>query len=233
MVVPTFNERENLEPLVAGVLAQDQALRLLVVDDNSPDGTGALADRLAEREPRLSVLHRPCKAGLGAAYVEGFRRALAQGATHIFTMDADLSHSPADLPRLAAPVCEGRADLCLGSRRVAGGGTRNWSWQRRALSRAGSWYARTILGVPVRDLTGGFKCFHRRVLETLDLDSVASGGYAFQIELTYRALRAGFRVEEVPIIFSERLRGTSKMTPWIAAEAAGIVLRLRLRPWCE
>lgn len=228
VVVPTYNEHESLERLVGAILAEGEAFRVLVVDDNSPDGTGALADRLAARESRLRVLHRPTKQGIGPAYVAGFRSALADGATYIFEMDADFSHDPADLPRLLAPVREQRADLTLGSRWTRGGGTRQWPLRRRLISRGGSWYARSILGLPIRDLTSGFKCFHRRVLDSIDLDRVTSSGYAFQIELTYRAQRAGFRVLEVPIIFSERRYGMSKMSTAIIREAASVVWRLRL-----
>ena len=227
VVVPTYNERENLVGLVQAILAVDHTLDVLVVDDNSPDGTGRLADALAKETSRLHVLHRPAKQGLGTAYLAGFRYALARNYTCVVEMDADLSHDPADLPRLLAPIRSGAADLTLGSRWVSGGGTRNWPIWRQLISRGGSWYARTILGVGVRDLTGGYKCFHRRVLESLDLDAVRSSGYSFQIELTYRALRAGFRVHEIPIIFTERLHGSSKMSWGIVAEAVGAVWRLR------
>jgi dolichol-phosphate mannosyltransferase len=228
VILPTYNECENLGRLIPALLAQDPALDILVVDDNSPDGTGALADRFAAATTRVRALHRPGKQGLGRAYLAGFRAALAGDYAAIVEMDADFSHDPADLPRLIEPVRRGQADLVLGSRWVDGGGTRNWPLQRRLISRGGSWYARTILGVPVRDLTGGFKCFDRRVLEAIDLDSVRASGYAFQIEMTYRALQMGFRVREVPIVFTERVRGTSKMSRQIVAEATIVVWRLRL-----
>ncbi len=228
VVIPTYNERENLGALVAAVLATDPMLDILVVDDNSPDGTGALADELARHSDRVRVLHRPGKSGLGAAYLAGFAYALDRDYECILEMDADFSHDPADLPRLLAPVRAGRADLVLGSRWTPGGSTRGWPLHRRILSRGGSWYARTILGVPVRDLTGGFKCFRRRTLEGLDLGTVRTSGYGFQIELTYLALRGGSRVLEVPIAFTERRLGQSKMSGRIAAEALAMVWRLRL-----
>jgi dolichol-phosphate mannosyltransferase len=227
VVIPTYNERENLPPLVAVLLATDPTLDLLVVDDGSPDGTGALADRLAAQHSRLHVMHRAGQRGLGAAYLAGFRYALARDYEAVVEMDADFSHDPADLPRLIAPVQAGEADLVLGSRWTTGGGTRNWPLRRQGISRGGSWYARTVLQVGVRDLTGGYKCFHRRVLQQLDLDSVRTGGYGFQVELTYQALRAGFRVQEVPIVFTERVHGVSKMSRQIVFEAMGMVWRLR------
>jgi dolichol-phosphate mannosyltransferase len=227
VIVPTYNERENLASLSATILAVDPALHVLIVDDNSPDGTGALADTLAQEHQQVRVLHRPGKAGLGAAYRAGFEYALAQGYEYIIEMDADFSHNPADLPRLLAPARAGAADLVLGSRWAAGGGARGWPLHRRLISRGGSRYARTILRVPVRDLTGGFKCFRRRVLETLDLAAVKTSGYGFQIELTYRARQAGFRVQEIPIIFTERQYGQSKMSGRIVTEALLMVWRLR------
>ena len=199
---------------------------MLVIDDGSPDGTGAVADRLARELPFVDVLHRPRKEGLGPAYIAGFRRALAGGAELVLEMDCDFSHDPLDVPRLIAAAAE--ADLVLGSRYVAGGRVENWSLARRAISAGGSLYARAILGVPVRDLTGGFKCFRREVLEAIDLDSISSRGYAFQIELTYRAIRAGFRVTEIPITFTERVAGRSKMSRAIVAEAIWKVPALRL-----
>ncbi len=225
--LPTYNERESLEPMLRAlgrVLPREG--RVLVIDDSSPDGTGELADRLAAELAYVDVLHRPRKEGLGPAYIAGFRRALAEGAELVLEMDCDFSHDPADVPRLIAASRE--ADLVLGSRYVAGGRVENWSLPRRALSAGGCWYARAILGIPVRDLTGGFKCFRRRVLEAIDLDAVSSRGYAFQIELTYRAIRAGFRVREIPITFAERMAGRSKMSRAIAAEAAWKVPALRL-----
>jgi dolichol-phosphate mannosyltransferase len=231
LILPTYNEAENIEPLVRAALVQLESTGLehtvLIVDDNSPDGTGRIADRVAEESDRVRVLHRPRKQGLGRAYLAGFEVALAEGADLILEMDSDFSHDPADLPRLIAAT--GAADLVLGSRYVPGGGVENWGLVRRAVSRGGSAYARLLLGVPVRDLTGGFKCFHRRVLETIDLDGVHANGYGFQIELTYRAVQAGFTVTEVPIMFRERRVGRSKMTARIALEAVWKVPALRLR----
>jgi dolichol-phosphate mannosyltransferase len=201
-------------------------VRVLVIDDNSPDGTGELADRLAAELDFVSVLHRERKEGLGPAYLAGFRRALADGADYVLEVDCDFSPDPADVPRLIA-ACEEGADLALGSRYVPGGGTENWGIARRIVSWGGSFYARTMLGVPIRDLTGGFKCFRRVVLETVDLDAIESKGYAFQIETTYRALRKGFRVVEVPILFADRTAGTSKMTRTIVLEAIARVPALR------
>jgi len=227
LVLPTYNEAGNLESIVARALAElpDDA-RVLIVDDGSPDGTGQIADRLAAAQPdRVEVLHRPRKGGLGPAYIAGFRRALAGGAAFVLEMDADFSHDPADLPRLLAAM--DRADLAVGSRYAPGGGVEAWSGGRRLLSRAGSGYARHLLGLGVHDLTGGFKCFRRTVLEAIDLDTVDSKGYAFQVEMTYRAARCGFRVAEVPIVFHDRRDGVSKMTASIAAEAAWRVPWLR------
>ena len=231
LVLPTYNEADNLEPFVRAVLPRLAEAapehRLLVVDDNSPDGTGAIADRLAAEHEAVEVLHRPGKEGLGRAYLAGFERALAAGAELVLEMDADFSHDPADLPRLVAASDD--ADVVLGSRYVAGGGVRDWGLLRRMLSRGGCWYARSVLGVPVKDLTGGFKCFRREVLVQLDLDGVHADGYGFQIELTYRAIRAGFSVREIPIVFSERRAGNSKMTARIALEAVWKVPALRMR----
>jgi dolichol-phosphate mannosyltransferase len=231
LVLPTYNEAENLEAITQRVLPQLAATgrehRVLIVDDNSPDGTGRIADRLAAEHPQVEVLHRPGKGGLGPAYLAGFERALAGGAELVLEMDADFSHDPADLPRLIA--ASDRADLVLGSRYVVGGGVAEWGLLRRVVSRVGSAYARLVLGVGVRDLTGGFKCFRRAVLEGLELDRVHANGYAFQIELTYRAVRAGFSVEEVPIVFRNRRVGESKMTPDIALEAIWKVPSLRFR----
>ena len=227
LVLPTYNEAENLERLVRAVLAAAPDLRVLVVDDSSPDGTGRIADRLAEELDHVQVLHRAAKEGLGRAYLAGFEWALGAGAELVLEMDADFSHDPADLPRLLAAAED--ADVVLGSRYVRGGGVRDWGLVRRLISRGGSWYARTILRVPVRDLTGGFKCFRREVLERLDLEDVHADGYGFQIELTYRALQGGFRVVEVPIVFRDREAGSSKMTARIALEAVWKVPALRLR----
>jgi len=225
VVLPTYDERENLARIVPAILAAAPELDVLVVDDSSPDGTGELADELAARDRRVRVLHRPRKQGLGRAYLAGFDVALREGYRRILEMDADFSHDPAALPALLAASRD--ADLVLGSRYVPGGGTANWGLGRRLLSRGGSFYARTILGVPIRDLTGGFKCFRREVLERIDLPSVRTAGYAFQIELTYRALRRGFRVVEVPIIFTDRRVGQSKMTRAIVLEALWKVWSLR------
>ena len=206
VILPTYDEAENLEAVVGGVRAALPAARILVVDDHSRDGTAELADRLARVDGELDVIHRPGKDGIGRAYVAGFTAALAGGADLVIEMDADLSHDPAVVPRLIE-ACANGADVALGSRYVEGGGTENWGRGRRIVSAGGSLYARTLLGVRVRDLTGGFKCFRREVLERIDLDSVRSKGYAFQIELTYRALRAGFEVVEVPIVFADRTHG--------------------------
>jgi dolichol-phosphate mannosyltransferase len=223
--LPTYNERENLEPMLRALA--DKGVRVLVIDDNSPDGTGELADRLAAELDYVEVLHRERKEGLGPAYLAGFRQALAGGADLVLEMDCDFSHDPSDVPRLIAAV-EGGADVALGSRYVPGGGVRNWGLLRRFISAGGSAYARILLGVQIRDLTGGFKCYRRGVLETIDLDSVDSKGYAFQIETTYRALRAGCRVMEVPITFADRQAGGSKMSKGIVAEAIWKVPALRL-----
>lgn len=228
LVLPTYNEAENLEPLVAAALANLPAdARILVVDDNSPDGTGEIADRLATAEQRVEVLHRPRKEGLGPAYIDGFRRALAAEAGFVLEMDCDFSHDPADLPRLLAAAAD--ADLVIGSRYVEGGRVENWTPVRRGISRGGSAYARLALGIPVRDLTGGFKCYRRAVLEAILLDTISSRGYAFQVELTYRAAKAGFRIAEIPIAFHERRAGASKMSGRIVVEAAWRVPSLRLQ----
>lgn len=226
--VPTYNERANLDAMVAALAPLlREGDRILVIDDASPDGTGEIADGLASEHPFVSVLHRPRKEGLGPAYLAGFRRALADGAELVLEMDCDFSHDPADVPRLVAACTKG-ADVALGSRYVRGGGTRNWGLLRRIVSWGGSFYARVVLGLPIHDLTGGFKCFRRAVLESLDLDAVHSKGYAFQIELTYRAVRRGFRVVEVPIVFVDRTEGTSKMSRTIFLEAVARVPLLRL-----
>ena len=229
LVLPTYNEAENIEPIVNAVRAQLRpGDRILVVDDNSPDGTGQIADRLAGEVEGLEVLHRPGKAGLGRAYLAGFAHALGRGAELVLEMDSDFSHDPADLPRLIAAAEEG-ADLVLGSRYVDGGSVTDWGLVRKAVSRGGSWYARRILGVPIRDLTGGFKRFRRGVLETLDLEHVRADGYVFQIELTYCALKEGFKVVEIPIVFRDRRVGESKMDARIAIEAVWKVPDLRRR----
>lgn len=227
--LPTYDEIENLEPMIlalAGVLDTTRD-RVLVIDDGSPDGTGELADSLAAERPWLSVLHRTHKEGLGPAYVAGFRRALADGAELVLELDCDFSHDPTDVPRLIR-ACEEGADLALGSRYVRGGGTVNWGLVRRLVSRGGSLYARVVLGVRVRDLTGGFKCFRRGTLEAIDLDGIAARGYGFQIEGTYRVLRKGLRVVELPITFTDRRVGQSKMTGGIVAEA---ILQVPLLRW--
>ena len=230
VVLPTYNERENIEPIVTAILGQAADFEVLVVDDNSPDGTGEIADRLAAAHPkRIHVIHRAGKRGLGTAYIEGFGWALARDYEYVFEMDADFSHDPADLLRLRAPLLNGGADAAVGSRWVPGGGTRNWSFLRTFISRGGSVYARLILGVPVKDLTSGFKCFSRRVLERLDLETVGSNGYAFQVEMNFRCHRHGFRVAEVPITFVDRRVGKSKMGSHIVTEAMTMVLKLRLR----
>ena len=228
--IPTYNELENLEPVVRSLgeaIDPDRDL-VIVIDDDSPDGTGARADLLAESLPWLTVLHRTRKEGIGAAYLAGFEVALATGAAIVLEMDCDFSHDPADVPRLIEAVEQG-ADLALGSRWIPGGGTVNWGLGRRLISRGGSLYARLVLGVRVRDLTGGFKCFRRHVLEAVDLDGVTTRGYGFQIEVTYRALRGGFRVVELPITFVDRRVGQSKMNSAIVLEAMRQVPLLRLR----
>jgi dolichol-phosphate mannosyltransferase len=223
--LPTYNERENLEAMVHAL--EPLGLSVLVIDDNSPDGTGEIADQLAGELDFVSVLHRERKEGLGPAYIAGFRRALADGAELILELDCDFSHDPADIPRLIA-ACESGADLALGSRYVPGGGTENWGLGRRIVSWGGSFYARLLLGVGIHDLTGGFKCYRRHVLERIDLDAIGAKGYAFQIEITYRALRKGFRVVEVPIRFAERTAGRSKMSRSIVLEGIVNVPLLRL-----
>src|SRR5665213_375251 len=233
LILPTYNEAENIEAIVA---ASGEALRgaapegwrVLVVDDGSPDGTGEIADELAGEHQWAHVLHRTEKNGIGPAYLAGFAHALEHGAGYVMEMDSDFSHDPADLARLLAAVYDG-ADLALGSRYVPGGGVSDWGLLRRFISEGGSTYARLVLGLKVRDLTGGFKCFRREVLEAIDFAGVRSQGYAFQVELTYRATQAGFKVVEVPIVFRDRQLGTSKMSWRIAAEAMWLVPRLRFR----
>ena len=226
-IVPTYNERDNLPAIVAAVHRELPEADLLIVDDNSPDGTGQLADEIAAADGQVSVLHRQGKLGLGTAYIAGFKQALKRNYQYLFEMDCDFSHDPKYLPLMLARARAG-ADLVLGSRYVDGGGTVNWGPLRKLISRGGSLYARTILGVGVQDLTGGFKCFRRHVLETLDLDSVSAQGYGFQIEMTYRVVKRGFRVEEVPIVFVDRRVGQSKMSKKIFAEALTLVWKLRL-----
>jgi dolichol-phosphate mannosyltransferase len=226
VVTPTYNERDNLAELVRAVHASSPEAHLLVLDDASPDGTGALADSIAASDGRVQVLHRPGKLGLGTAYVAGFRHGLAHGYDVVFEMDADLSHDPAYIPRFLEAVQSG-ADVAVGSRNVAGGGVEGWGLGRHVLSKGGSLYARTILGVEVHDLTTGFKAYTRRAIEAIDLGSIRSNGYSFQIETTYRALRKGLRVAEVPIVFVDRRAGRSKMSRRIFVEAVGEVWRLR------
>jgi len=227
IVIPTYNERENIEPLLAEVFGQLPDADVLIVDDGSPDGTGDLADRLATADERVHVIHRSGKQGLGTAYVAGFRYGLARDYVYFFEMDADFSHDPKYLPVMLGRARAG-ADLVLGSRYVAGGGTENWGAVRKLISRGGSAYARAILGVKVRDLTGGFKCFRRRVLETLDLGAIRSEGYSFQVEMTFRTVKEGFVVEEIPITFVDRRVGQSKMSRAIFLEAVWMVWALRL-----
>jgi dolichol-phosphate mannosyltransferase len=226
LVLPTFEEARNIERVVAdarGKLPADA--QVLIVDDNSADGTGEIAARLEREGEAVHYLHRPRKEGLGPAYIAGFRRALAEGAGLVIEMDADFSHEPAYLPRLLEAA--GRADVVIGSRYVPGGGVSDWGPLRRAISRGGSSYARLVLGTEVRDLTGGFKCFRREVLEAIDLDAVRSRGYAFQVEMTYRAIELGFEVVEVPIVFRDRQAGASKMSRSIVLEAIWRVPLLR------
>jgi dolichol-phosphate mannosyltransferase len=236
LVLPTYDEAENLERIVRAVLpvlerAPVAEHRVLVVDDGSPDGTGAIADRLAAELPgRVEVLHRAAPQGLGPAYLAGFARALAAGADLVLEMDADFSHDPADVERLVRAVVEGGADVALGSRYVQGGRVADWGPLRRLISRGGCLYAQLVLGLPIRDLTGGFKCFRREVLEAIALGTVRSRGYAFQVELTHRAILAGFRVVELPITFRDRRQGRSKMSWAIAGEAVVLLPRLRRRP---
>ena len=233
LILPTYNEAENIERFVRSVApvleeSAPHGWRILVVDDNSPDGTGDIADRLAAEIETVAVLHRPGKQGLGQAYLAGFAHALEHGAGHVLEMDSDFSHDPSYLAPLLERAAAG-VDLVLGSRYVAGGGVADWGVVRRAISRGGCLYAQAVLSLGVRDLTGGFKCFRREVLEAIDLPSVRSQGYAFQVELTYRAIRRGFSVEEVPIVFRDREIGTSKMSWRIAVEAVWLVPSMRLR----
>lgn len=227
IVVPTYNERDNVGEVATRFLADLPAANILFVDDNSPDGTGAVLDEIAGRDPRVHVLHRPGKLGLGTAYLDGFRWGLARGYEYLFEMDADFSHDPKYLPTMLGLAQDG-ADVVIGSRYCEGGGTENWGVGRRIISRGGSLYARTILGVKIRDVTAGFICWRRRALEALDLDAIRSNGYSFQIEMKYRALAAGLRVVETPIVFIDRRIGQSKMSRAIFAEALLMVWKLRL-----
>jgi dolichol-phosphate mannosyltransferase len=233
VVLPTYNEKDNVVSIVTAVLGQADDFDVLVVDDNSPDGTGAIVEQASQTERRLHVMHRAEKRGLGTAYIEGFVWALARDYDYIFEMDADFSHDPADLVRLRAPLIAGQADAAVGSRWIPGGGTRNWTFLRTFISRGGSFYSRVILGIPLQDLTSGFKCFGRHVLEQLDLQTVRSNGYAFQVELNYRCFRRGFRIAEVPILFVDRRVGKSKMGGHIVTEAMLVVVRLRLQTLFE
>jgi dolichol-phosphate mannosyltransferase len=235
LILPTFDEAENIELIVEASLdvlrdASPDGFRILIVDDDSPDGTGRIADRLSHEHDEVEVLHRTVREGLGPAYVAGFTHALSHGAGYVFEMDSDFSHDPKDLARLLVAVRDGGADVALGSRYVAGGAVLDWGLVRRIISRGGSLYAAVILGLTVRDLTGGFKCFRAEVLEAIDLPTVQAYGYAFQVELTHRTIRSGFRVVEVPITFRDRLRGKSKMSAKIAVEAMFLVPRLRRAP---
>src|SRR6266516_6597725 len=226
VVLPTYNEREILPTIVPAILAQGPQFDVLVVDDNSPDGTGQLADELAAADPRVTALHRDEKRGLGTAYLAGFKQALARGYDFMFEMDADFSHDPADLPRLLEAAQQ--ADVVIGSRWVPGGGARNWSWLRTFISRGGSIFARRVLAIPIADLTSGFKCFRRAVLASLNLDGIGSNGYAFQVEVNYLCHRRGYRVAEVPIVVVDRRVGKSKMSSGIVLEAMLMVVRYRL-----
>ena len=226
IIIPTYNERENLPLLVDAIFGLQPDVHLLVVDDGSPDGTGDLADGLAERDERVHVVHRSGKLGLGTAYIKGFKWALERGYDFIFEMDADFSHQPKYIGDFL--MAAKGADLILGTRYIRGGGTEGWGPMRQLISRGGNLYARAVLWLPFKDLTGGFKCFRREVLEAIDLDAVKSEGYAFQIELTYRVYKAGFRIKEVPIIFPDRTRGDSKMSSNIVTEAMLNVVKLRL-----
>jgi len=227
IVLPTYNEAENLEPISTAILAALPGSTLLVVDDGSPDGTGDIADGMAAADPRIRVLHRSTKAGLGRAYLAGFRVALDGGASAVVQMDADWSHDPEVLPELVAPIEDGSADLVIGSRYVAGGQVADWGLFRRFVSRGGSLFSRVVLGLPAHDLTGGFKAWRAGTLAGIDFAGVHSGGYVFQIEMTYRADRLGARIRELPIIFRDRRIGQSKMSRRIVAEALIVVLRLR------
>ncbi len=227
VVLPTYNEADNLEPIAAAILSALPDATLLVVDDGSPDGTGQIADRVAVADARVRVLHRAAKAGLGRAYLAGFRVALDGGASFVLQMDADWSHDPASLPGLLAPLADGSADLVIGSRYAPGGGVVDWGIARRVISRGGSLFAKLVLGLPARDLTGGFKAWRAETLAAIDFEGVHAGGYVFQIEMTYRATRQGARVREVPITFRDRRVGQSKMSRRIVVEALVVVCQLR------
>lgn len=225
IIVPTYNERENIGELTQAIFAAAPDVHILIVDDNSPDGTGAIADDLAKADPRIRVAHREGKLGLGTAYIHGFKFALREGYDYVMEMDADFSHQPKYIPDFLREIES--HDLVLGSRYVSGGGTQDWGLTRQLISKGGNLYARTVLGVNFRDMTGGFKCFRRRVLQALDLDRIRSEGYAFQIECTYRAHKKGFLIKEIPIVFPDREVGTSKMSRRIVVEALLGVWRFR------
>lgn len=233
VVLPTYNEADNIRPICDAILASLPGATVLVVDDNSPDGTGRLADEIAASEPRVRVHHRAAKQGLGRAYLDGFGRALGSGAWTVVQMDADFSHDPAVLPALIAPVTADTADLVIGSRYTEGGGVVDWGLARRVVSRGGSLFARTVLGLGPHDLTGGFKAWRAATLATVPFDGVHAGGYVFQIEMTFRASRTGARIKEVPITFRDRRIGQSKMSRRIIVEALIVVVQLRLESWRE
>jgi dolichol-phosphate mannosyltransferase len=228
VVLPTYDEADNIGPISAAILAALPGATLLVVDDDSPDGTGRIADELAAADPRIRVRHRAAKQGLGRAYLDGFRIALEGGAEVVVQMDADFSHDPAVLPGLIGPVVDGSADLVIGSRYTAGGGVVDWGLGRRLISRGGSLFARTVLGLGPHDLTGGFKAWRAGTLAAVPFEGVHAGGYVFQIEMTFRASRAGARVREIPIVFRDRRIGQSKMSRRIVVEALVVVVQLRL-----
>lgn len=234
VILPTYNELGNLGPLMESIIEQGEMFDVLIIDDGSPDGTGLLADHLKTVYPnRVEVIHRQGKLGLATAYLTGFRYGLNKGYDYMLEMDADFSHNPYYLPEFIQTMVREKADVVLGSRYVPGGGATRWPWYRRLISRGGSMYAGLMLGVSIRDLTGGFKCFSRRVLEAMNLEAIESTGYGFQIEMTYRAVRSGFKVAEMPIIFEERREGKSKMSPGIFAEALWMVGKLRLESGME
>jgi dolichol-phosphate mannosyltransferase len=225
VIIPTYNERENVEEIIKAVLGQDERLHVLIVDDNSPDGTGEIADKMAEADPRIEVLHREKKEGLGQAYIAGFKEALKSDFDYIFEMDADFSHDPRYLSNFLDAIME--ADVVLGSRYVSGVNVINWPMGRLLLSYYANVYTRLVTGLPLRDATGGYKCFRRQVLEAIDLDDVRSNGYSFQIEMSFRAHKKGFKIKEIPIIFTDRVQGKSKMSKKIVREAIWMVWRLR------
>ncbi len=228
VILPTYNEIGNLAPMVESIISQSSEFDVLVIDDGSPDGTGILADHLKEAHPgRVEVIHRRGKLGLATAYLAGFGYGIQRGYDYFFEMDADFSHNPEYLPRFIETLEREGADVVLGSRYIPGGGATGWPWYRKLISRGGSLYAAKMLGVDVRDMTGGFKCFRRSVLEAIDLNSIESTGYGFQIEMTYRAIESGFRVVEMPIVFEERREGKSKMSPGIFVEAFWMVAKMR------